>query len=104
MKKNKNDTRAIALRYTGEGAPTVSAKGSGLVAEQILSMAQEHNIPLHEDADLVALLSRLELGDEIPVALYTAVAEVLALAYRMSREHLSEIDSPLDPVHPCPSQ
>jgi len=75
---------AVALHYNGKDAPRVSAKGKGLVAETIIELAKQHRIPLHEDPDLLALLSRLELGDEIPRSLYVAVAEVLSFAYMMS--------------------
>jgi flagellar biosynthesis protein len=76
--------KVVALRYEGVGAPRVTAKGEGLVAEKILELAKEHHIPLHEDPNLVAVLAKLELGDEIPVALYRAVAEVIAFAYMVS--------------------
>lgn len=76
--------KVVALRYEGVGAPRVTAKGEGLVAEKILELAKEHHIPLHEDPALVAMLAKLELGDEIPVALYRAVAEVIAFAYMVS--------------------
>jgi flagellar biosynthesis protein len=75
---------AVALRYEGKGAPRVTAKGSGLTAERILALAEEHGIPLREDPDLVYLLSQLDLGEEIPATLYIAVAEVIAFAYRLS--------------------
>lgn len=79
-----SETSAVALRYEGKGAPRVTAKGRGLTAERILALAEEHNIPLREDPDLVYLLSQLDLGDEIPATLYVAVAEVIAFAYRLS--------------------
>ena len=75
---------AIALHYSGRGAPRVTAKGKGVVAEEILALAREHNIPLREDAALTGLLARIDLGDEIPEKLYVAVAEVIAFAYRLS--------------------
>lgn len=75
---------AVALNYSGRGAPRVTAKGKGIVAEEILVLAREHNIPLREDAALAGLLARIELGDEIPEKLYRAVAEVIAFAYRLS--------------------
>jgi len=74
----------VALMYDGENAPTVTAKGTGHIAEEILRIAEEHNIPLHEDAELVQLLSQLELGDEIPRALYVTIAQVIAFAYIIS--------------------
>jgi flagellar biosynthesis protein len=78
---------AVSLRYEGTGAPRVTAKGRGSVAEQILAVAEAHGIPLYEDPDLVTLLARLELGDEIPRELYLAVAEVIAFAYRLTGKH-----------------
>jgi len=72
---------AVALRYDGINAPKVTAKGSGEIADQILQIAKEHGIPLHEDPDLLDLLSRLDLGDEIPRDLYVAIAKVIAFAY-----------------------
>ncbi len=75
---------AVALRYDGRSAPRVIAKGKGEIAEQILALARENDIPLHEDLELVTLLAQLELDSEIPPALYIAVAEVIAFAYRIS--------------------
>ena len=76
-------TLAVALQYDGESAPTVTARGSGELAEQILDIAQRHDVPLQDNPELVRLLYRLELGDEIPEALYVAVAEVIAFAYML---------------------
>ncbi|MCG7873340.1 MAG: EscU/YscU/HrcU family type III secretion system export apparatus switch protein [Candidatus Thiodiazotropha lotti] len=75
---------AVALKYDGENTPRLTAKGRGELAEKILALAEEHNIPLHEDVELAALLSQIPLGDEIPQALYRAVAEVIAFAYLLS--------------------
>lgn len=73
--------KAVALFYDGKNAPHVSAKGTGVVAEQIIALAQEHNVPLCDNSALVDLLVTLELGDEIPTALYIAVAYIIAFAY-----------------------
>ena len=75
--------RAVALFYDGETTPRVTARGSGALAEEIIRIAREHGVPLHEDRDLLVLLSQLELGDEIPRELYVAVAEVIAFAYML---------------------
>jgi flagellar biosynthesis protein len=72
---------AVALHYSGNGAPRIVAKGGGEVAARIVQTAREHNVPLQEDAALAATLSRLELGREIPRELYVAVAQVLAFAW-----------------------
>lgn len=74
----------VALEYDGDGAPRVTAKGRGEIAEQILALAHEHGVPIHEDRALTALLASIELGDEIPAELYLAVAEVLRFAYSLS--------------------
>ena len=75
---------AIALHYDGEGAPRVTAKGRGDVAERILALAREHGVPIREDERLAELLARVELGDEVPRELYLAVAQVIAFAYQLS--------------------
>lgn len=78
---------AVALHYDGDNAPVVTAKGHGEIAQHIYDIAREHNVPLHEDAELVQLLSQLDLGDEIPRVLYIAVAEVIAFAYLVSGKY-----------------
>ena len=75
---------AVALQYDGSGAPRVTAKGKGAVADRILELARENDVPVKEDADLNLLLSQVELGDEIPRELYIAVAQVIAFAYHIS--------------------
>jgi flagellar biosynthesis protein len=72
---------AVALKYDGQNAPKVIAKGSGLSAEQILAIAERHGIPLQAEPELVKILAQIPLGDEIPHELYTAVAQILAFAY-----------------------
>ena len=84
MKDTSPPPRAVALRYDGKRAPTVVAKGAGEIARQILAIAEENDIPLHEDSELVALLSRLDLGQEIPDNLYRAIAQIIAFAYFVS--------------------
>ena len=75
---------AIALNYDGENAPRLTAKGRGELAQRILELAEQHQVPLHEDRELAALLAQIPLGEEIPEALYRAVAEVIAFAYLLS--------------------
>ncbi|MGC9456082.1 MAG: EscU/YscU/HrcU family type III secretion system export apparatus switch protein [Halothiobacillaceae bacterium] len=78
---------AVALSYDGEGVPKVVARGKGLVAEELVSLAREHDVPLHEDPELSAALAQIELGQEIPPQLYQAVAEVLSFALFVSGKH-----------------
>lgn len=77
--------RAAALQYThGDHAPKVTATGSGLVAEKIIAAAREAGVPVREDPALAQALSALELGTDVPEAMWTAVAETLAWAYRLN--------------------
>lgn len=94
MSNKPTPAKAVALRYEGKGAPRVVAKGSGEVAKQILALAEAHDIPLHEDRELVLLLSRIELGREIPEGLYLAVAQILAFIYSLSGKHITPSDAP----------
>lgn len=84
--KRKLDLRqsAVALEYDGRSAPRVTAKGRGLVAEEILRLAREHEVPIKEEPELTQLLAQVELGDEVPRELYLAVAQVIAFAYQVS--------------------
>lgn len=75
---------AIALRYDGTGAPKVTAKGELAVANRIIELAEAHDIPLYPDPQLAATLVQIPLGDEVPEALYRAVAEVISFAYLLA--------------------
>ena len=84
---------AVALRYErdeqgkAKHAPVVVAKGVDLVAQRIKEVAREADVPLFEDVPLArALHAQCEIGDEIPEALYQAVAAVLAYVYRIRGE------------------
>jgi len=80
---------AVALRYRSDEdlAPHVAASGRGQVAERIIELAREHDLPIREDPDLAAALSALDLGATIPVELYGVIAEVLAWAYRVNGDY-----------------
>jgi flagellar biosynthesis protein len=81
------DPKVIAaLRYTGDGAPQVVAAGRGHVAATILARAREAGVPVHRDPELADSLAQLALGQEVPEAMWTAVAEVLAWAYGLQKE------------------
>ena len=82
---------AVALKYNKEGhrAPLVVAKGMGDIAEQIIKLAEEHDVHIHESPELLEVLIRLELGDEIPESLYRAIAEVIAFAYSLKQDSKS---------------
>jgi len=81
--------RATALRWTGTGAPQVVAAGRGAVAEKILEAANAAGVPVREDPGLADALAALALGQEVPEALWTAVAEVLAWAYRLEGKSIT---------------
>lgn len=78
--------KAVALKYNQkkDDAPRVIAKGRGEIAEKIIAVAKEHNVPLYEDKNLIQILEALDLETEIPAELYRAVAEVLAFIYRLN--------------------
>ena len=80
----QSNPTAVALEYDGKQAPRVTARGRGDVAREIIRIARENNIPFYEDIELVGLLARLDLGDEIPETLYVAVARVIAFAYQVA--------------------
>lgn len=79
--------RAVALRYdpARDAAPKVVAKGKGQLAEQILRLARENYVPVREDPNLVQVLGRLNIDQEIPKEVYQAVAAILAFLYRVNR-------------------
>ena len=77
----KAPSQAIALKYDGSNAPTLTAKGDDELAEAILAIARQHEVPIYENAELIRLLARLELGDSIPESLYQTIAEIIAFAW-----------------------
>ncbi len=91
MSNNSTDLKrsAVSLKYDSRKnkAPLVTAKGKGLMADKIIALAQENNIPIKEDPDLVQLLSQVDLNREIPAALYKVVAELLSFVYKLNNEY-----------------
>ena len=89
MKQNQIKNLAISLKYSGGSnhAPKVTTKGQGWVAEKIIAMAEQQNIPIRKDKDLVALLEKIDVGREIPESLYKLVAELLAWVYQLNNEY-----------------
>jgi flagellar biosynthesis protein len=83
----KEEKLAVALKYNLEKeAPEVVAKGKGYLAELILKIAKNHNIPIKKDSKLVKELYKLEINKPIPPELYKAVAIVLAWAYNLNQK------------------
>jgi flagellar biosynthesis protein len=94
--------RAVALAYAaGTSAPTVVAKGRGLVAEQIIARAQDAGVFVHESKELVALLMEVDLDGQIPPALYRAIAELLAWLYHI--ESAQQLGHPYSELSPAPT-
>lgn len=96
MTDNKLSSRqvAVALAYgqNDGGAPKVVAKGRGMIAQAIIERAKQNGVFVHESEDLVGLLMKVELDQEIPPQLYLAVAELLAWLYRL--EHADAPQAP----------
>ena len=66
-KENNEIKRAVAMAYSPEdGAPRIVAKGSGVTAEAIISLAREHGVYVHKSEELVQLLMQVDLDHEIP--------------------------------------
>lgn len=83
----KKRSQAVAVQYDekNDDAPHVMASGQGYVAERIVELAREAEVPIVEDAALVSALMVLELGEEIPAELYEAVARILAFIYKLDK-------------------
>ena len=94
MGEEHNETykAAVALKYKiyEDKAPKVVAKGRGVLARKIIEVAREHGIPIRDDPDLVEVLLKLDLNEEVPPELYQIVAEILSFVYRMNERRGSE--------------
>nr|WP_302596199.1 EscU/YscU/HrcU family type III secretion system export apparatus switch protein [uncultured Cellulosilyticum sp.] len=70
--------KAVAISYnTDMNAPTIVASGQGKVAENIIEAAKKGEVPVYEDQKMATILTKLQVGDQIPEELYEAVAKVL---------------------------
>ncbi len=85
--------KAVAIVYNEKesDAPKVVASGKGIVAENIIAAAREAGIHIQQDANLVEVLAKVEIGEEIPVELYQTVAEILAFVYRVNEKFREKI-------------
>jgi len=91
---NPNAPRqAIALKYDGSHAPTLTAKGDEALAEEILRIAREYEVPIYENPELVRLLAKMELGESIPEELYRTIAEIIAFAWNLKGKFPAGHDS-----------
>ena len=84
----ESQRKAVSLRYNKDkdSAPFVSAAGKGYIAEEIIKLADQHDIPVVEDSSLVELLAELNLNEYIPEELYQVVAEVFAFIYETDKQ------------------
>jgi len=84
MKDLTETKRAIALKYDGKTAPKIKAKGEDDLAREIMEIAEAFSVPVFQQTDLADLLYHLDLNEEIPEALYLAVAEIISFAYMLA--------------------
>ena len=88
MNKNERQkpVQAVALRYdkVSSTAPKVTATGQGEIARRIIEAAQKAGVDIVQDPDLLEVLGRVPIGEEIPPELFQAVAEILAFIYRIN--------------------
>lgn len=88
VNKKEKEKLAVALKYDQDEdkAPKVIAKGSGQIAENIIKKGEEEGITSVEDKNLADDLFKLDIDDEIPEELYTAVAEILNYVYKLDNK------------------
>lgn len=79
-KRSDIDT-AVALHYDGNSAPKITASGTGDVAQEMVRIAEQYGVHLHNDPVLSRMLATLDIGTEIPRELYELIAEIIAFAY-----------------------
>lgn len=81
---DKNKVKhAVALSFDGKSAPKITASGKDLVAEEIISLAKEAGVHIHQDPHLSEFLQLLEIGEEVPKELYLLIAELIAFIYML---------------------
>ena len=75
----KDRKKAAALKYDlNQSAPKVTAAGMGKIAEKIIESAEEGSVPIVYNEELANMLTKVDIGDEIPYELYDVVAKVIA--------------------------
>jgi flagellar biosynthesis protein len=87
---------AFAIEYGRNTTPRVTAKGQNALAQRILYEAQKQGVYVAEDPQLLALLSRLDVGEEIPQDMYTAVAVILSWVYWLKGMQPGDEKKPAD--------
>lgn len=90
-KHNKSIKKAVALSYESDDlAPKVIAKGTGLVADNIITHGMENDITIYEDKELIDSLMSVDIMEHIPEELYEAVAEILIYIYSLDAKRGKE--------------
>lgn len=81
--------KAVALSYDDQqdSAPKVVAKGKGEIANNIIKIAQENDLPIKKDEDLIELLTKIDIDREVPPEMYKAVAEIFSYIYELSNQY-----------------
>jgi flagellar biosynthesis protein len=94
MEEIKKPGKAVALRYdqSKASAPQIVASGKGKIAEKIIETAREAGVYIKEDPDLVELLAKVPVGEEIPEELYQTIAELLAFIYSINEKFKSKLE------------
>jgi len=80
MQVNKKKAVALGYNRSQDNAPKVLASGAGEIANKIISLA------IKEDPDLIEILSKVEVDQEIPPNLYKAVAEIFSFLYKITNK------------------
>lgn len=84
--------QAVAIKYDDRtAAPRVVAKGYGDLAETIIQTAKDNGLYVHESAELVGVLMKLDLDQQIPPELYVAIAELLAWLYELEGKSVNDV-------------
>lgn len=88
--KKKEIKQAVALKYDLEkdSVPKITASGQGIVAESIISAAQEHKVAIHHNERLIKELIQFKVGTEIPPELYEIVAQILVFVEGIDKKKL----------------
>ncbi len=91
-KQRPQREQAVALHYDQQrgSAPKVVASGQGELAKKIIAAAEAAGVNIVQDPDLLEVLGRVPVGEEIPPELFQAVAEILAFVYRINGRFAAE--------------
>lgn len=84
--KKRLNQKAVALKYdeSKDRAPVIVASGSGYLAERLVEIANDNDVPVYEDNSLATILSQLELGQQIPEQLYQTIVDIYVYFLKFS--------------------